>query len=236
MADSWFRFYNTAPDHPKVLMLSDWQFRAWVILLCMASKMGGVIPGAVDLLATTLRKPQQKTADTIQVLLSAGLVDMVETGYEPHNWTEKQFKSDVSTERVKRFRNAEMERKRNGPETEAETNTETERKILPRALRAEFDEKFWPEYPKKVAKGTAFKAFSKARKGVECPVILAGLSRYVAARAGQDPQFTLNPATWLNGEGWNDEIQTPGDGPKLRLVSPETEAAELENLKKLGVI
>lgn len=103
-SDSWFRFYNTAPDSPKVLLLTDAQFRAWVILLCLASKLGGTIPDSVGLIAVTLRKTAQKSADTIQVLLSAGLLDKIDGGYEPHNWAQRQFKSDVSTSRVQKYR------------------------------------------------------------------------------------------------------------------------------------
>jgi len=39
-----------------------------------------------------------------------------------------------------------------------------------------------------------------------------GARRYAEARAGQDPQYTAHPATWLNAGRWDDEIQatTPG--------------------------
>jgi hypothetical protein len=32
-----------------------------------------------------------------------------------------------------------------------------------------------------------------------------GAKRYADQRAGQDPQFTKMPATWLNGDCWLDE-------------------------------
>lgn len=203
--DSWWRFYNTATDHPKVLLLTDAQFRAWVTLNSLASKMGGDIPDDMALIAMTLRKTVGKARDIVQVLLSAVLLDKTETGYRPHNWNEKQFKSDVSTDRVKRFR----DKKRNVSETphrqSTESETETENKLLPRALRAEFDGSFWPICPRKVGKDKAFKAFSKARKTTELAVLVEGMRRYALSRDGQEEQYTAHPSTWLAAGRWADE-------------------------------
>lgn len=124
------------------------------------------------------------------------------------------------------------------PEKEAEQSRDrAETELRPRALRAEFEKDFWPLYPKKVAKGAAFKAWPKARRVAECAVIVAGTVRFAASRVGQDPQYTPNPATWLNAEQWADEApQGVSDVPKLRLISSETEALEQENLRRMGMI
>jgi hypothetical protein len=37
----WFRFYNEARRDPKIVQLSDWQFRVWVEILCVASEYDG---------------------------------------------------------------------------------------------------------------------------------------------------------------------------------------------------
>lgn len=71
---------------------------------------------------------------------------------------------------------------------------------------------FWQTYPKRVGKGQAEKAYATARrKGASASEILAGAMRYAQARDGQDPQYTRHPATWINGQGWNDE---PSPQPK----------------------
>jgi hypothetical protein len=125
--------YNTAVDHPKVMMLTDANFRAWVRLMSLASKLDGKIPADMPLIATTLRKPAGKAADIVQVLQSAVLLDPVEgEGWVLHNWKEKQFKSDVSTGRVRAFR----ERYRNVSETAQRQSTETESKKKERAASA----------------------------------------------------------------------------------------------------
>lgn len=72
------------------------------------------------------------------------------------------------------------------------------------AIAQEFEE-FWTQFPRKVAKGRALKAFKTARKTADLATILAGALRYSQERTGQDHQFTKHPATWLTAECWADE-------------------------------
>lgn len=207
-SDSWWRFYNTAPDHPKILRLTDAQFRGWAILNSLASKMGGVIPDDMVLIAMALRKTAAKALDLVTALLAATLLDRVEGGYAPHNWNEKQFKSDVSTERVKRFR----EKKRNVSETDqrqsTETETETEKKeSIPRAP-SRFGE-FWDVCPKKVGKAKAQTLFDKAAKHTSPDLIITAMRGYATSRVGEDAQYTVHPATWLFQRRWEDQ-EIPG--------------------------
>jgi hypothetical protein len=87
---------------------------------------------------------------------------------------------------------------------------ETARKptVSPRAkqdLTADF-EAWWLQYPRKVSKGAARKAYDKARKsGATADELEIGAMRYAAARMREDPKYTKHGATWLNGEGWLDE-------------------------------
>lgn len=101
----WFRFYDDAINDAKILRLSDALFRAWVTLLCLASKNGGVLPPASDI-ALVLRMRQQAVSVWIAGLVGAGLLDKKDDGtFVPHNWEGRQYKSDVSTGRVKQHRN-----------------------------------------------------------------------------------------------------------------------------------
>jgi hypothetical protein len=74
---------------------------------------------------------------------------------------------------------------------------------------AHFDA-FWAVYPRKVGKKEAQRAWAKAIKdGATADELLAGVRRYAAERAGQDPTYTKHPATWLNKGCWDDEPQRP---------------------------
>ena len=108
----WFRFYGDAINDPKILKLPEASRWHWVAVLCIASKYDGTLPPIADV-ALMLRLAPQKAAAVIALLAGAGLLDKTETGFIPHNWNSRQYKSDVSTERVKRFR----KRPRNVSET-----------------------------------------------------------------------------------------------------------------------
>jgi hypothetical protein len=65
---------------------------------------------------------------------------------------------------------------------------------------------FWQQYPHKVGKPTAQKAFEKACKRAPVPEIMAGLARYAAKT---DDRPWCNPATWLNQDRWADQPGPP---------------------------
>lgn len=116
----WFRFYSDAMRHPKVAKLSDKDFRLWCDLLCVASDRDGTIPCLEDL-KHVLKRRLDHLSTGVDRLISAGLIEPLGCGYAPHGWSEKQYKSDVSTDRVKRHRG-----KRNVSETPSDTDTDTE--------------------------------------------------------------------------------------------------------------
>lgn len=119
----WFRFYDDALNDPKVQGLPPTLFKFWVNLLCVASRNDGRIP-PLDELKTALKARLDHVEAHLNDLVKRGLVDVKDTHAEPHNWPKRQYKSDISTERVKRHRNVSKA----VPETPPETDTETEKK------------------------------------------------------------------------------------------------------------
>lgn len=99
----WFRFYNEVIDDPKVQRLSPSLFRTWVNLLCVASDGSGKLP-SIDDLAFKLRMSVQDVQQHVDDLVLAGLLDILPDGICPHNWDQRQFTSDSSTERVRKHR------------------------------------------------------------------------------------------------------------------------------------
>jgi len=69
----------------------------------------------------------------------------------------------------------------------------------------EFDQ-FWVQYPRKVGKEAARKAFAKAMKKTTVTAIMSGVEDLRIRVAGKDQQFTPHPATWLNEGRWDDEV------------------------------
>jgi len=119
----WFRFYDDAINDPKILKLSDKLHRVWIGLLCAASKNNGELP-PLDDLALLVRMKPEKLRSALESLIKSGLFDDFGVVLKPHNWDKRQFKSDVSTERVKRFRNVSGTVSETPPDTDTDTDTE----------------------------------------------------------------------------------------------------------------
>lgn len=75
----------------------------------------------------------------------------------------------------------------------------------PQADDSQFDN-FWNCYPKgrKVGKGKARDAWKKAIKKTSPEVIISAAVEYASSETGQG-EFVKMPATWLNGECWEDD-------------------------------
>jgi hypothetical protein len=138
----WFRSHASKLNDPKVQRLTDRQYRAWDSFLCMASEYDGRLPLLPDA-AFLLRKSEDETGILIRELIDLGFLVRGRKGIEPYNWNKWQYRSDVSTNRVKQFR----ERQRNVSETpsESETEADTEQtvaKATERTRKEPQDERF----------------------------------------------------------------------------------------------
>jgi len=94
-----------------------------------------------------------------------------------------------------------------------ETETETETEQLADASRVLADSKsdfetFWSAYPKKKSKGVAVKAFSKAMKITTLDVILSSLQNLSQSAdwLKEGGKYIPYPSTWLNAQGWEDQV------------------------------
>jgi hypothetical protein len=132
----WFRLYSEVVNDPKVQRLPCEDFRAWINLLCLASENDGRLPPIEDV-AFALRMTIDGAATVVGRLSNGGLIDRMSGGpdgyhYAPHGWDKRQYKSDTSTERVKRFRQRSETVSVTPPETEADTDTELKKeKVTP---------------------------------------------------------------------------------------------------------
>ncbi len=90
----WFRVYDEILDDAKVQRLPPILFRAWINLLAVTSRNGGVLPDLADL-AFALRSDEDTVSGWLSDLEGRGLIDADEHGSRPHNWNARQFKSDT---------------------------------------------------------------------------------------------------------------------------------------------
>jgi hypothetical protein len=73
---------------------------------------------------------------------------------------------------------------------------------------------WWSQYPHKVAKIAAEKAYRTARvkRRATAQDLLSGLAAYIAHKP--DWQHYANAATWLNAGRWQDDYRTPAPAQK----------------------
>lgn len=86
-----------------------------------------------------------------------------------------------------------------------EKRREDKRTITQRADALDCFDKFWSVYDKKQDRAKCEKKWKKL-KSSEKQKIFEVLSDYI--KSTPDKQFRKNPLTWLNGQCWNDEIQS----------------------------
>lgn len=121
MAESraWFRLYSEFAFDPKVQLLDETLQRRFLMLLCLAG--AGITPTtSVSEVDFALRIGVSECEKTRSILVSKGLID---EKWFPIKWKKRQFESDSSTARVKRFR----QRKRDVTETVTVTPSEQSR-------------------------------------------------------------------------------------------------------------
>jgi len=123
----WFRFYSEALNDPKVQSLSGETYKFWVSLLCLASMNDGVLPSEKDIsFACRLRLPAARRH--LEKLRETGLLDDNDGVLSPHNWSARQFKSDTSAQRTRRYRERHCDVTDavtvTAPDTDTDTDTE----------------------------------------------------------------------------------------------------------------
>lgn len=137
----WLRLYNEIIDDPKIGLLKDREFRLFIEILCIASQQSdtGSTRLTHEQITWRLRRGIKSSMTT---LLRLKLVEeKIENGEKiiwVKNWEKRQFSSDSSYDRVKRYREKKRDCNVSSPlqkqncnvldtDTDTETDTETEK-------------------------------------------------------------------------------------------------------------
>jgi len=73
---------------------------------------------------------------------------------------------------------------------------------------------FWDSYPKRIDKGKAKQALKAALKRASAETILKAAIAYRDDPA-RKPDYTKYPATWLNADAWENEVETKKAAPSI---------------------
>jgi hypothetical protein len=226
----WFRFYDEALNDPKVQRLSGDLFKAWANFLCLASKNNGAVLRA-DVTFALRFTDETETDFYLGKLIEANLIEDRGDVLVPHNWDKRQYKSDTSTDRVKRFRNGGKPlRKRKATVSETPPDTEqnrTEQKDNT-CTKGEFEE-FWKSYPKRKGsnrKSPAERLFNSAVKaGVTPAEIIFGARKFAESEATNvGTPYIPQAVKWLRDKGWEEFKPDPAEEERRRQLWANMEA------------
>lgn len=112
----WFRLYDEFLDDPKIQRLHPALLKVLLNIWCVASRNDGRLPSRSDL-SFSLRMTEDETFRAVSKLAEAGFIDTDEATDEqrPHGWEVRQFRSDVSTDRVRAHRDRQKTGKNDEP-------------------------------------------------------------------------------------------------------------------------
>ena len=252
MMAQWFRYYVATLAHHKVQSLPTKLFRHWINLLCVAAGADddGRLPGLYDVAFALRVKPT--TADNIlKQLHKRELLDYEYGAYVIHDWRDWQYNSDVSTERVKRFRQRQKKPPRNVSVTPSDTDTDTDTEKTPTptpspegadAVQEPFNlteqelqegangkgwkdakfKEFWDVVWFKRATGRAREAFDKAATSPQAA------DKIIAAAVKQGPEIVRdaedNKHSLLHPSTWLNGKRYLDEGTRLRVEPLEQES------------
>jgi hypothetical protein len=163
------------------------------------------------------------------------LVEVNERGIKLLSFSDRNFISDNSTVRVRKYRDKqkpieEKKRYRNVSETFLKRPIYRDRNIdrintpiVPKGTDNGFGS-FWQAYPKKIGKGAAQKKWEGLKRLHRLPPIEQIISAIEKQKTWpqwekDEGQFIPNPATWLNQSRWEDEPTEGGKPEWMRQLS-----------------
>lgn len=215
----WFKADDRLPSSRKAAKAGVAAMGLWVLAGCWSAgeELDGFVP---SYMVTRLGGAEGEALASSLVSAGFWLEDEHdgEAGYRFHQWAEYQptraqleAKREQARERMNHVR-------ANGPRTSQEVTptptrpdpTKEKNTAAKAAEHADDFAAFWQQYPRKVGKAAAEKAYAKARKSASADALAAGLRASVAqwAATRTEPQYVPHATTWLNQGRWEDDTQS----------------------------
>lgn len=134
----WFRVWVDILDDHKIAQLNDYEFRIFVFLMACASEedaVNGRLTRTLPAINRRCRRRNDHFNRAVETFQRLGLITISCDGFITiTNWDKRQFKSDVSTERVKKHRQQQPIRNvsetvnETPPDSDSDTDTDKKKK------------------------------------------------------------------------------------------------------------
>ena len=228
MAGEWLKFDSSTPEKKEVFSITvqlgwdDPDLTVGKLMKVWRWFDQHTIDGNADSVTPALLDRLIGVTGLTQAMANVGWMVITDTGlhlphFNRHNGKTAKDRA-LGAKRAANYRSSD--------ESNADSVTDTVTDALPREEKrreeknkdlktktktfadARSFESFWKLYPKKAAKGDAEKAWKKIEADV-VPMILEAVEANLTGFAwtNEGGRYIPNPATWLNGKRWNDEVR-----------------------------
>ena len=221
----WIKLHKSLLDDYKFhcLPVASRALAPCIWLLASESDDGSVAHDP-EMIAFRLRMSVEEVVAAIKPLLSAGFLTLLRDASKPL----AEGKQDASKElSLARSREAEAETEKNS------RASRSGREGLNGAFTA-----FWSAYPRKKSKGHAEKAWLKIKPDEQlASQIIAAVGRATTSDdwTREGGKFIPHPATWLNGERWEDEIEAVEVIPQKAVAWWASDEGVMTKGRELGI-
>ncbi len=216
MARAWIRLYTDAPFNAKLMRLPDHLHRFLMHCWCLTgSSPDECLPTADDIALRLHIEPEICQAYIDHLIRQNLLIRRRGSGkITPKDWDTRQFLSDSSTDRVRKFRETQkkpdMKRYSNGDVTpsDSEQTQTTEQNRTEESMRPEFDDQ-WQHFRKlyeESGKPMIEEDFTRAHHAwrvldfEQKTAAIVGITNRYEAGEWDDPRYIPKPEKYLAGE------------------------------------
>ena len=227
--DPKFRYIAAQTGVSPVIVIG-----AWTAMLCHASAQPPAERGTLKGWDARIMAFDLGIEPAVLMRIQAAMEGLLLDRDKVLAWDRRQFESDTSRERTKAWRDRKKPVTNDECDVTQDTSDVSKRhetacdmpeerrveeiytvrdksltppKAAPPVASEDF-ERFWRAYPRKVGKGSARKAWEKAlpkaEKGAMTIISAVNLTEWDRR---EDSRFVPHPATWLNREGWLDNVE-----------------------------
>lgn len=226
----WFKFYGQDwLTDLKVRRLSLEDKMCFITLLCLASTAdeSGLVRNCDELTLIELSNLRQNPYDDdneynravgcLKRYEALQIVTLHDNGdVTVNNFERRQGENLSNAERQKAYRerlktkpkerNARNVTRYNDSNARIEENRIDKNRTTTTSFNNDEFDAFWKEFPKKVGKGAAEKAWQKLKPNLTVVLEAIEAHKQTDQWSKDNGQFIPHPATWLNQKRWEDEV------------------------------
>lgn len=229
----WFPVSHDFNRDPEVIELrqtfGDWMAFVWQEMLSISDRNEGKIRGSPDFIAASFTWLWNTNSKRYNTEWKRNKIRMA------FEWMSNKHWIGIESDSIRILNHLEYHRSEVRKHVPPRPDPTGPTPISPSGNGGKLQgfEEFWKQYPKKIGKGAAEKAWQKIHPTngtVQSILTSIAEQKNGAAWAKDGGQFIPHPSTWLNQKRWEDEIDLIPDPPKFTPIPIVRRIGELVEL------